>query len=129
MSGAKTLPPPTLSLKYLLLTTEGAVPPADGDTGTLARLGVCFHIVTECGIHAVILAHVIYTVVPEDVGVHQSVAGLKAVRHDDVSALGCVQFLLAIGAVRVNVWTIVRLTAGGEGKALFGPVVWMLLQD
>lgn len=122
----KTLPPPALWLKWLLLTTEGAVPPADGDAGTLACLGVCLHIVAECGIHAVVLAHVEHTGVTEDFGVHQCVAGLEAVRHDDIGALGCVQLLLTIAAVRVKVWAIVWLTAGGGGETSFGSVVWMM---
>lgn len=84
-------------------------------------MGICLHIVTKCGIHAVVLAHVIHAVIPEDIGVHQSMAGLKAVGHDDVRTFGCIQFLLAIGAIRVNIRTVVWLTAGGKRKS----IIWI----
>lgn len=109
---------PTCWWTGVALTAEGAVPPADGDAGTLARLRVGLHVVAQRGLHAVVLAHVEDAVVPEDIWVHQSVAGLEAVRHDDVGTLGCVLDLLVIGAVRVDVRSVVWLTAeggGGEG--------------
>lgn len=112
-----------LWLTLVLLTTEGAVSPADGDAGALARLGICLHVVAECGCHAVVLAHVEDAVVPEDLWIHQSVAGLKAVGHDDdIGTLGFVQVLLVSVAVWVDVRTVVRLTAGevGGGGPSFG---------
>lgn len=123
MSRAKLRRRPTLRLTLVLLTTEGVVSPADGDAGALARLGICLHVVAECGSHAVVLAHVEDAVVPEDLWIHQSVAGLKAVGHDDdIGTLGFVQVLLVSVAVRVDVRTVVRLTAGavGGGGASFG---------
>lgn len=113
-----------LWLTLVLLTTEGAVSPADGDAGALARLGICLHVVAECGCHAVVLAHVKDAVVPEDLWIHQSVAGLKAVgRDDDIGTLGFVQVLLVSVAVWVDVRTVVRLTAGGGG------IIWMSRED
>lgn len=114
-----------LWLTLVLLTTEGAVSPADGDAGALARLGICLHVVAECGCHAVVLAHVEDAVVPEDLWVHQSVAGLKAVGHDDdIGTLGFVQVLLFSVAVWVDVRTVVRLTAGEVGG-----IIWMSRVD
>lgn len=112
-------------MTLVLLTTEGAVSPADGDAGALARLGICLHVVAECGCHAVVLAHVEDAVVPEDLWIHQSVAGLKAVGHDDdIGTLGFVQVLLFSVAVWVDVRTVVRLTAGEVGG-----IIWMSRVD
>jgi len=97
------------------LTAEGVVPPADGDAGALAGLGVALHVVAQRRLHAVVLAHVVDAVAQEGLGGQQRVAGLEEVGEDDLGTLGLVLLLLLGGAVGVHIWTGVRLAAGREG--------------
>lgn len=114
----------------LTLTAEGVVPPADGDSGALTGLGVRLHIVAERRLHAVVLTHVVDAVTQESLGGHQRVAGLEAVRQDDMAALSLVKLLLICGAVGVDVWTSVGLTAAGtygyisNHRGNFGVIFW-----
>lgn len=70
--------------RLLSLTTEGGIPPADGDSSTLAGLSVGLHIVTESLLHAIIFTHVVEAVTQEPARGHHRVTGLKAIRQDDL---------------------------------------------
>lgn len=111
-----------ITLKKDELTTEGVVPPADGDSGALTGLSVGLHVVTESGLHAVVLAHVVHAVTQEGLGGHEGVAGLEAVREDDLGTLSLEPLLLLCGAVGVDIWTGVWLTARGESVWISGLV-------
>lgn len=100
-----------LLVRLMSLTAEGVVPPADGDPRALTGLSVRLHVVTKCRFHAVILAHVVDAVTQESVGGHVRVAGLEAVREDDLGALRLVQLLFFCSAVGVDVRASVWLTA------------------
>lgn len=102
------------------LTAEGVVPPADGDPRALTGLSIRIHIVTKRCLHSVILAHIVDAVTQESVGGHVRVAGLEAVREDDVGTLRLVQFLFFCSAVGVDVWACVWLTATEESGRMKG---------
>lgn len=104
----------TLNCYLSSLTTEGGVPPADGDSRALTGLSVCLHVVAQCRQHSVILTHVVDTVTQEGVGRHVRVAGLEAVREENFSTVSLIQLLFLCGAVGSDIWTSVWLTATEE---------------
>ena len=98
------------------LTTEGGVPPADRHAGALAGLDVGLHVVTQRGLHAIVLAHVVHAVAQEGLRGHQSVAAAEAVREDDGGAQGFELRLLRRRAIGVDVRALVRLAAAKQQR-------------